>query len=94
MAKKRRKWTRELHDFSGVSSEGERKHKGWSDEGMVAFEKYVEAIKKDVEDDKYVAWEKAYRDVMERLGRSKKDKDEPLQQPKYKPNLSVVYEGF
>jgi predicted nucleotide-binding protein (sugar kinase/HSP70/actin superfamily) len=61
---------------------------------MVAFEKYVEAIKKDVEDDKYVAWKKAYQDVMEKLGHSKRDEDKPLQQARYKPNLSVVYEGF
>jgi hypothetical protein len=93
-AKKKRKLTRELREFTGVPSQGERKHKGWSDEGMVAFEKYVEAIRKDVEDDKYVAWEKAYRDVMEKLGHLKKDDDEPLQQARYKPNLSVVYEGF
>jgi hypothetical protein len=61
---------------------------------MVAFEKYVEAIQKDVEDDKYVAWEKAYWDVIEKLGHSKRDKDKPLQQVRYKPNLSLVYEGF
>jgi hypothetical protein len=77
-----------------VASQGERKHKGWSDEGMVTFEKYVEVIKKDVEDDKYVAWEKTYQDVMEKLGHSNRDENEPLQQARYKPNLSVVYEGF
>ena len=77
-----------------MPSQGERRHKGWSDEWMVTFEKYVEAIRKDVEDDKYVAWEKAYRDVMEKLGYSKKDYDDPLQQERYEPNLSVVYEGF
>jgi hypothetical protein len=93
-AQKRRKLTRELREFTGVSSQGERKHKGWSNEGMVTFEKYVEAIKKDVEEVKYVAWEKAYRDVMEKLGHSKRGDDNPLQQARYKPNLSVVYEGF
>jgi hypothetical protein len=45
---------------------------------MVAFEKYVKAIRKDVEDDKYLAWEEAYRDVMEKLGPTK-DEDDPLQ---------------
>ena len=80
--------------FTGVSSQGERKHKGWSDEGMVTFETYVKAIRKDVEENKYVAWEKAYRDVMGKLGHSKKDDEEPLQQARYKTNLSVVYEGF
>jgi hypothetical protein len=93
-AKKRRKLTRELREFTGVPSEGKKKHKGWSDEGMMTFEKYVKAIKKDVADDKYIAWEKAYREVMKRLGHSKKERVEPLQQTRYKPNISVVYEGF
>jgi hypothetical protein len=92
--KKKRKVTRELREFTGVSSQGERKHKGWSDEGMMAFENYVEAIRKDVEEEKYIAWENAYRDVMEKLGHSKKDDEEPLQKERYKPNLGVVYEGF
>ncbi len=92
--KKKRKVTRELREFTGVPSQGERKHKGWSDEGMKAFEKYVEAIRKDVEDDKYVAWENAYQDVMEKLGHSKRDDEEALQKERYKPNLGVVYEGF
>jgi hypothetical protein len=93
-AKKRRKLTKELREFTGVPSQGERKHKGWSDVGMVAFEQYVGAIKKDVEDDKYVGWEKAYREVMEKLGHSKRYEDNPLQEARYKPDLSVVYEGF
>ncbi len=62
--------------------------------GWWLFEKYVEAIQKDVEEDKYVPWEKAYWDVMEKLGHSKKEDDNPLEQARYKPNLSVVYEGF
>ena len=93
-AKKKRKLTRELREFTGVPTKGERRHKGWSDGGMVAFEKYVQTIRKDVEDDKYVAWEKAYRDVMDKLGHSKRGNDKPLEQARYKPNLSVVYEGF
>ena len=93
-AKKKRKFTRELREYTGVPSEGERKHKGWSDEGMVAFEEYVQEIRRDVEEDKYVAWEKAYREVMEKLGHSKKGDEEPLQKARYKPNLGVVYEGF
>jgi hypothetical protein len=77
-----------------VPSKGERKHKGWSNEGMVAFEKYVKAIRQDVEDEKYLAWEKAYRDVIEKLGHSSRDEEDPLQKARYKPNLGVVYEGF
>jgi hypothetical protein len=61
---------------------------------MEAFKRYVKAIRKDVEEDKYVAWEKAYWDVMEKLGHSKKDKEEPFQKARYKSNLGVVCEGF
>ena len=77
-----------------MPSEGERKHKGWSDEGMVAFEKYVKAVKKDAEDDKCVAWEMACREVVEKLGHSKRDDNESLQQARCEPNLNVVCEGF
>ena len=92
--KKKRRVTRELREFTGVSTQGVRKHKGWSDEGMLAFEEYVEAIRKDVEEEKYVAWENAYREVMEKLGHSKKNNEETLQRERYKQNLGVVYEGF
>jgi hypothetical protein len=94
MTKKKRKLTRQLREFTGVASQGKKKHKGWSDEGMVTFENYVKAIRKDVEQDKYVAWEKAYRDVIEKLGHSKREYNVPLQEERYEPNLSVVYEGF
>ncbi len=77
-----------------MSTQGERKHKRWSDEGMMAFEKYVEAIRKDVEEERYVAWENAYREVMDKLGHSKREEEEPLRKERYTPNLGVVYEGF
>jgi hypothetical protein len=93
-AKKTRKLTRGLREFNGVPPEGERKCKGWSDEGMVVFEKYVKETKKDEGEGKYVAWEKAYRSVMEKLGHAQRESDEPLQKPRYEPNLAVVYEGF
>ena len=54
--RKRRKLTRGLRKYTGVAPEGERKTKGWSDKGMVAFERWVGAILEDVNDDKYVAW--------------------------------------
>jgi hypothetical protein len=86
--------TRELRKFTGVPSQGERKTKGWSDKGMLAFETYVEEIRKDADEAKYVAWENAYRDVMDKLGHAKKEDEEPVQEARYKPNLGVVYEGF
>jgi hypothetical protein len=93
-AKKTRKLTRGLREFTGVPSEGERKCKGWSDEGIVAFKNYVKEIRRDEEEGKYVAWEKAYRDVMEKLGNAQRDSKELFQKARYEPNLAVVYEGF
>jgi hypothetical protein len=93
-AKKTRKLTRGLCEFTGVPSEGERKCKGWSDEGMVAFENHVKEIRTDEEEGKHVAWEKAYRNVMEKLGHAQRDSEEPFQKARCEPNLAVVYEGF
>ena len=47
---------------------------------MVTFEKYVKAIRKDAEEDKYVAWEKVYRDVMEKLNHTQKVYEDPPKQ--------------
>ena len=94
-AKKKRKLTRELREYTGEASHGERKHKGWSDQGMVAFETYVEEIRKDVQDNRYVAWENAYREVMRKLGHSRRPPEEGTAvEGRYKPNHSIVYEGF
>jgi hypothetical protein len=54
-AKKTRKLTRELREFTGVPSEGKRKCKGWSNEGMLAFKKQVRTTWKDMEDGKHAA---------------------------------------
>jgi hypothetical protein len=56
---------------------------------LVTFEMWVRATMEVVNDDKYVAWEKAYRGVMKRLGHYRK-----VQPPRYKPNLGVVWEGL
>ena len=93
-ARKTRKLTRGLREFTGVASEGERKCKGWSDEGMVAFENFVKTVRKDEEDGRYVTWDKAYRDVMVIMGHEQRSDEEALQKTRYEPNLAVVYEGF
>jgi hypothetical protein len=41
----------------------------------VAFENYVKEIRRDEEEGKYVSWEKAYRDVMEKLGNAERDSE-------------------
>jgi hypothetical protein len=93
-AKKTRKLTRGLREFTGVPSEGQRKCKGWSDERMVAFENCVKEIRRDEEEGKCVAWEKACRDVMEKLDNAQRDSEEPFQKARCEPNLAVVCEGF
>ena len=93
-SRKARKLTKGLRQFTGVAADGERKCKGWSDEGMVAFEKHLRVIKKDVEDGKYLAWERAYREVIQTMNHSNNNGGVPLQKAKYKPNLGLVYEGF
>ena len=93
-SRKARKLTKGLRQFTGVAADGERKCKGWSDEGMVAFEKHLKVIKKDVEDGKYQAWERAYREVIQTMDHSNNNGGVPLQKEKYKPNLGLVYEGF
>ena len=78
-----------------MAADSERKCKGWSDEGMVAFEKHLKVIKKDVEDHgKYQAWERAYREVIQTMDHSNNNGGVPLPKAKYKPNLGLVYEGF
>jgi hypothetical protein len=92
-AKKKRKVTRELHEYIGVPSDGERKYRGWSDEGMAAFAGWMRDIQKDGAENKYTAWEAAYHIIMEKLGNGKKKDKETVQQKKYKPNMRVVWEG-
>jgi hypothetical protein len=53
-AKKTKKLTRGLREFTRVPSEGERKCNGWSDEGMVAFENCVKEMWRDEEEGKHV----------------------------------------
>jgi hypothetical protein len=62
---------------------------------MVSFETYVEEIQKDVEDNRYVEWENAYREVMRKLGHSWRAPEEKTAlEGRYKPNYSILYEGF
>ena len=93
-AKKKRKLARELRKYTGVPSDKVIKCKGWSNEGLVAFENYVKEIKVDVEEDKYNTWETGYREVMERLGIKKKQINGPLPEARYEPNLNVCWESF
>jgi hypothetical protein len=58
------------------------------------FRKYAISTEGDA-DDKYIAWEYMYQRSMKRLSHSKKgERVEPLQQTRYKPNISVAHEGF
>jgi hypothetical protein len=94
-AKKKRKLARTLRVYTGVASENEPRHKGWSDGGMAAFEAYVKEIKKDIRDEKYLPWETAYREIMDRMDRRKKKSiNEPLPETRYKFDLTAAWEEF
>jgi hypothetical protein len=78
-----------------VPSDGERKYKGWSDEGMEAFEEWVKDMQKDVAKDKQTVWEAAYCIIVEeKVGNGKKNDEKPVQQKKYEPSMGVVWEVF
>ena len=51
-------------------------------------------MQKDEEDGRYVAWDKAYQNIMEKMDHAQRDDEEGLQKARYEPNLVVVYEGF
>ena len=78
-----KKWT-------GAADEGERKFKGWSDNGHKAFEQSIMDIKNDVQSGLYDIWEKAYREVYVDQQETKKSEEEPAK--RYQVNKSVVWE--
>ena len=47
-----------------------------------------------MEDGKYIAWERAYREIIQTMDHSNNNGGVPLQKAKYKPNLRLVDEGF
>ena len=58
--KKRRKLMKGLKKWTGAADEGERKFRGWSDNGHQAFEQSTMDIKNDVQSGMYAIWEKAF----------------------------------
>ena len=90
--KRKRRLTRELRKYTGKPNENERKFKGWSDEGMEAFEKWIEVIKKDVENVKYKVFEKVYQKVVEEVIGFRDDSDDNQKQKKYVPKKNLMWE--
>jgi hypothetical protein len=88
--KKRRKLMKGLKKWTGAADEGERKFKGWSDNGHKAFEQSIMDIKNDVQSGLYAIWEKAYREVYVEQQEIKKSKEEPI--GRYQVNKSVAWE--
>ena len=65
--KKRRKLMKGFKKYTGVADKGERKFKGWSCNGQKAFEKWTREITADADNGMYTMWEKAYREVEQKL---------------------------
>ena len=85
------KWPPSVH--RGAIPGGEKaRGKGWSDEGMIVFEKYVWRQSAKTCWITSMWFGRRPRNVMEKLGHTKQDDGE--QKARYKPNLEVVYEDF
>jgi hypothetical protein len=89
--KKRRKLIKGLKKWTGTADQGERKFKGWSDNGHKAFVVYTMNIKDDVANGKYAIWEKAFRVVHAKQQEARMIVEQPAGQ-KYTVNRSVVWE--
>jgi hypothetical protein len=88
---KRRKLLKGLKKFTGAADTGERKFKGWSDSGHRVFQKTTKEIKEDVNNGKYTAWEKAFRQVsLMRLREFETTRSMVVE--KYAVDKSVVWE--
>jgi hypothetical protein len=61
--KRKRKHLKGLKKHTGEADEGERKFKGWSDNGHKAFVACAMSVKDDVTNGKHAAWERAFREV-------------------------------
>jgi hypothetical protein len=88
--KKRRKLMKGLKKWTGAADEGERKFKGWLDNGHKTFEQLTMDIKNDVQSGMYAIWEKAVQEVHVEQQQTKKSEEEAVE--KYVVNKSVVWE--
>ncbi len=88
--KKRRKLMKGLKKWTGAADEGERKFKGWSDNGHKAFEQSTMDIRNDVQSGMYAVWETAFRDVHNEQQEAMRSEEETVE--KYVVNKSVVWE--
>ena len=89
--KKKRKLMKGVTKWTGTADEGERKFKGWSDNGHKAFVEYTMNIKKDVTSGKHTLWERAFREVHAKQKEVRTSEDQPAVM-KYTVNRSVVWE--
>ena len=89
--KKRRRIMKGYKKWTGTADDGERKFKGWSDNGHKAFERHAQVIKADVEGGRCARWEKAYRMITAMHREARLDEVEPSML-KCSANRSVVWE--
>jgi hypothetical protein len=87
---KKRKLMKTLKKYTAQAEKGERKFKGWSDNGHKAFEEWTVSIKQDVGSGRYTRWEKAVREVQAKRQEARRSEVEPIK--KYAVDRSVVWE--
>jgi hypothetical protein len=89
--KRKRKHLKGLKKHTGKADEGERKFKGWSDNGHKAFVAHAMSIKDDVTSGKCAIWERAFREVHAKQQEVRTGEGQPAAM-KYTVNRSVVWE--
>ena len=89
--KKKRKIMKGFKKWTGTADAGERKFKGWSDNGHKALEQYTHAVIADVEEGRCALWEKAFQKITAMQQAASLNEDQPAV-PKYTVNRSIVWE--
>lgn len=81
-----------LKKWTGVSDDGERKFRGWSDNGHKAFVKFIGEIKEDVANNRYTIWEKAMKECYCDKVTAKYNSDQQGRVRKYEVDRTQVWE--
>jgi hypothetical protein len=89
--KRRRKLMKGLKKHAGAANEGERKFKGWSDNGHKAFVACAMSIIDDVTSGKHALWERAFQEVHAKQQEMRTGEGQPPAM-KHAVNRSAVWE--
>lgn len=87
---KRRKLLKELKGYTGNAQAGQRKFKGWSDDGHKALERLAALIRADVSVGIQRKWELSYLEMTERI--NKVNNEAGVMGENYEPDVDTMYE--